>query len=248
MDIPNCIIYNLEKIYEIILKWTIEDFVYGATDGAVTTFAIVAGVVGASLSPSIVIILGFANLFADGFAMAVGNYLSTRSRIEYIERERNRQNKEVQDRPEYKISEIKSIYSEKGFKDELLENLTKVIVSNRNIWVDVLMKEKIGMSDIKDENPIFKAITTFIAFNVVGVIPLIPFIFLFVINNPPGFTTSNIFIYSIIFTALSFFCIGFITGRVVKKSPLKSGLVTLIIGGIAALVSYLVGTLLSLYI
>ena len=78
------------------MKWTIEDFVYGATDGAVTTFAIVAGVVGASLSPSIVIILGFANLFADGFSMAMGNYLSTRSRIEYVERERNRQNKEVQ--------------------------------------------------------------------------------------------------------------------------------------------------------
>ncbi len=96
------------------MKWTIEDFVYGATDGAVTTFAIVAGVVGASLSPSIVIILGFANLFADGFSMAVGNYLSTRSKIEYIESERNRQNKEVQDRPENKISEIKNIYSEKG--------------------------------------------------------------------------------------------------------------------------------------
>jgi vacuolar iron transporter family protein len=164
MHTPNCIIYNLEKIYEIILKWTIEDFVYGATDGAVTTFAIVAGVVGASLSPSIVIILGFANLFADGFAMAVGNYLSTKSRIEYIERERNRQNKEVQDRPEYKISEIKNIYAEKGFKDELLENLTKIIVSNRKIWVDVLMKEKMGMSNVDDENPIFKAITHSIVF------------------------------------------------------------------------------------
>jgi len=68
------------------LKWTIEDFVYGATDGSVTTFVIVAGVVEASLSPSIVIILGFANLFADGFSMAMGNYLSTRSRLEYIER------------------------------------------------------------------------------------------------------------------------------------------------------------------
>ena len=98
------------------MKWTIEDFVYGATDGAVTTFAVVAGVVGASLSPSIVIILGFANLFADGFAMAVGNYLSTKSKIEYEERERKRQYKEIQDFPELKISEIRNIYSEKGFK------------------------------------------------------------------------------------------------------------------------------------
>jgi len=230
------------------LKWTIEDFVYGATDGAVTTFAIVAGVVGASLSPSIVIILGFANLFADGFSMAMGNYLSTRSRIEYIERERHRQSKEVQDRPESKRSEIKDIYAKKGFKDELLETITKIIVSNRKIWVDVLMKEKIGMSNVGDENPLFKAITTFIAFNVVGVIPLLPFIFLFVINNPAGFTTNDTFIYSIIFTALSFLCIGFITGRVVNKSPIRSGFITLIIGGIAALVSYMVGTFLSFYI
>ncbi len=230
------------------MKWTIEDFVYGATDGAVTTFAIVAGVVGASLSPSIVIILGFANLFADGFAMAVGNYLSTRSRIEYVERERNRQNKEVQDLPEFKISEIKNIYAEKGFKDELLENLIKSIVSNRKIWVDVLMKEKMGISNVDDENPIFKATTTFVAFNVVGVIPLLPFIFLYIINNPAGFTTNDIFIYSIVFTVLAFFCIGFITGKVVNKSSIRSGLITLIIGGIAALVSYMVGTFLSVYI
>ena len=230
------------------MKWTIEDFVYGATDGAVTTFAIVAGVVGASLSPSIVIILGFANLFADGFSMAMGNYLSTRSRIEYVERERNRQNKEVQDLPEFKISEIKNIYAEKGFKDELLENLIKIIVSNRKIWVDVLMKEKMGISNVDDENPIFKATTTFVAFNVVGVIPLLPFIFLYIINNPAGFTTNDIFIYSIVFTLLAFFCIGYITGRVVNKSSIRSGLITLIIGGIAALVSYMVGTFLSVYI
>ena len=230
------------------MKWTIEDFVYGATDGAVTTFAIVAGVVGASLSPSIVIILGFANLFADGFSMAMGNYLSTRSRIEYIERERHRQSKEVQDRPESKRSEIKDIYAKKGFKDELLETITKIIVSNRKIWVDVLMKEKIGISNVDDENPIFKATTTFVAFNVVGVIPLLPFIFLYIINNPAGFTTNDIFIYSIVFTLLAFFCIGYITGRVVNKSSIRSGLITLIIGGVAALVSYMVGTFLSVYI
>ena len=72
------------------MKWSIEDFVYGATDGVVTTFAVVAGVVGASLSPSVILILGFANLFADGFSMAVGNYLSSRSRIEYIQREKEK--------------------------------------------------------------------------------------------------------------------------------------------------------------
>ena len=59
------------------MRWSIQDVVYGATDGAVTTFAVVAGVVGAALSPSIILILGFANLLADGFSMAIGNYLGS---------------------------------------------------------------------------------------------------------------------------------------------------------------------------
>lgn len=230
------------------MKWTIEDFVYGATDGAVTTFAIVAGVVGASLSPSIVIILGFANLFADGFAMAVGNYLSTRSKIEYEERERKRQCKEIVDFPERKISEIRNIYSEKGFKEELLEKVTDVIIANRKVWADILLKEKTGITDKVNVNPIFKAVTTFVAFNIVGLIPLLPFIFALIMNNPSGLSAQAIFAYSSIFTALAFFSIGIISGKVVDKPPIRSGFITLIIGGVAALVSYIVGTLLSTYI
>jgi VIT1/CCC1 family predicted Fe2+/Mn2+ transporter len=230
------------------LKWTIEDFVYGATDGAVTTFAIVAGVVGASLSPSIVIILGFANLFADGFAMAVGNYLSTRSKIEYEERERKRQYKEIEDFPERKISEIRNIYSEKGFKEELLEKVTNVIIANRKVWTDILLKEKTGIIDKENVNPIFKAVTTFVAFNIVGLIPLLPFIFALIMNNPSGLSSQAIFAYSSIFTALAFFSIGVISGKVVDKPPIRAGFITLIIGGIAAIVSYIVGTLLSTYI
>ncbi|HEY9583222.1 MAG TPA: VIT1/CCC1 transporter family protein [Candidatus Paceibacterota bacterium] len=60
----------------------IKDIVYGANDGIVTTFAVVAGVVGASLSPTIILIVGFANLLADGFSMAVSDYLGTKSECE----------------------------------------------------------------------------------------------------------------------------------------------------------------------
>lgn len=69
------------------MKWYFEDFIYGALDGSVTTFAVVSGATGASLSPAIVLILGFANLFADGFAMAVGNYESTKAHSEYVEKQ-----------------------------------------------------------------------------------------------------------------------------------------------------------------
>ena len=233
------------------MKWSIEDFVYGATDGAVTTFAIVAGVVGASLSPSVVLILGFANLFADGFSMAIGNYLSAKSRIEYVERQRKREEWEIKINTAQKIQEIKDIYSDKGFKGELLESIAKVIISKRKVWVDTMMEEKIGLVDNNNENPIYKAITTFFAFYSVGIIPLIPFIYVYLVYFDLSHsinTIDNVFLYSIIFTAISFFSIGLVKGKVVNKSPARSGLNTLIIGGIAAVVAFLVGSLLGAYV
>ena len=100
----------------------------------------------------------------------------------------------------------------------------------------------------KKENPLYKAITTFIAFNIVGLIPLTPFIFVYFSDFAALMTIERIFIYSIVFTAISFFLIGLIKGKVVDKSPIRSGLNTLMIGGIAALVSFLVGGLLSAYV
>ena len=233
------------------MKWAIEDFVYGATDGAVTTFAIVAGVVGASLSPSVVLILGFANLFADGFSMAIGNYLSAKSRIEYVERQRKREEWEVENISAQKIKEIKDIYSNKGFRGELLESIAKVITSKRKVWVDTMMEEKIGLAGNNNENPIYKAITTFFAFYLVGLIPLIPFIYVYFVYFDLSHSINkidNVFLYSIIFTAISFFSIGLVKGKVVNKSPVRSGLNTLIIGGIAAAVAFLVGSLLGAYV
>ena len=82
------------------------DFVYGGIDGSVTTFAIVAGVTGASLSPTIVLILGFANLFADGFSMAVSNYLSSKSKKEFADKIRKSEEDSIKNIPEEEIQEI----------------------------------------------------------------------------------------------------------------------------------------------
>ena len=98
------------------MKFSIENFVYGAIDGAVTTFAIVTGVIGASLSPSIIVILGFANLLADGFSMAIGNYLAIKTQNEFIQRERNREEWEIDNRIDEEKQEIRDIYSKKVSK------------------------------------------------------------------------------------------------------------------------------------
>lgn len=156
------------------------EFVYGGMDGTVTTFAVVSGVMGASLMPLIVIILGFANLFADGFSMAIANYVSNKSRNEISK---------------HKVNETKAAFA------------------------------------------------TFVAFLIIGFIPLISFVLASVTQN--NFLIQNQFNFSIILTGFSLIIIGWFKGIVTGKSKLKSSIQTFLIGGTAAFLSFLVGFLLK---
>jgi len=155
------------------------DFVYGAIDGSVTTFAVVSGVAGAALSFNIVIILGLANLFADGFSMAVGNYLSSKSDKEFIQRERKREEWEVENYPKGEIEEIRVIMRRKGFKGRDLERAVKTIISNKKVWVDTMMADELHLLEDKS-SPVKKGAVTFVSFLVVGAIPLIPYFLSFI--------------------------------------------------------------------
>jgi VIT1/CCC1 family predicted Fe2+/Mn2+ transporter len=101
------------------MRWHFDDFIYGSIDGAVTTFAIVAGVVGASLSPNIILILGFANMFADGFSMAVANYQASKAQKEFIQMKRKQEEWEIDNLQEQEKQEIRDIYAKKGFKESI---------------------------------------------------------------------------------------------------------------------------------
>ena len=219
------------------MKLHFDDFIYGSIDGAVTTFAIVAGVVGASLSPGIILILGFGNLFADGFSMAAANYQASKARNQFIEMKRKQEEWEIDNLAEQEKDEIREIYKKKGFKDELLEEIVRIITSRRKIWVDTMMKEELGLIEDK-KGPLDSSVSTFVGFNLVGLIPLIPFIFFIFMRIE---VNSEAFVYSIVSVMVSFFLVGMIKGKIVKKSKIRSGFYTLIIGGIASLVAYFIG-------
>jgi VIT1/CCC1 family predicted Fe2+/Mn2+ transporter len=224
------------------MKFSVENFVYGAIDGAVTTFAIVTGVIGASLSPSIIVILGFANLLADGFSMAIGNYLSVKTQNEFIQRERKREEWEIDNRIDEEKQEIRDIYSKKGFKEEFLEEIVRIITSRRKVWIDTMMREELGLVEGK-YTPLVSAVNTFVGFNTIGIIPLIPFILVYLSSS--NISISNALFYSIVATASSFYLIGSIRGKVVHKPMVASGFNTVLIGGVAAAVSYCIGYILS---
>lgn len=149
----------------------LRDFIYGGIDGTVTTFAIVAGVAGADLSATIVIILGAANLLADGFSMAVSNYLATRAEAQEREQARSQEEREIREMPEGEREEIRQIFTLRGYSGEELERLVEVVTSDPRLWVDTMMVEEHGYS-LATEDPIGAARATFIAFVVVGFVPL----------------------------------------------------------------------------
>ena len=218
------------------MKWYFDDFIYGSIDGAVTTFAIVAGVVGAGLSPGIVLILGFANLFADGFSMAASNYQASKARNEFVEMKRKQEEWEIDNLEEQERNEIRDIYKAKGFKDELLEEVVRIITSKKKVWVDTMMKEELGLIESKD--PVNSSVSTFVGFNVIGLIPLISFGVFMIMGID---LNSEAFIYSTASVITAFFLVGVMKGKIVKKSMMRSGINTLIIGSIAAAVAYGVG-------
>ncbi len=151
-------------------------FVFGSIDGLVTTFAVVSGVIGAALAPKIILILGLANLLADGFSMGVSNYLSAKS-----------ESAELQE------------------------------ATGRTPW-------KAG-------------VVTFIAFVIVGAVPLLSF---FLALFVPAFVSGQ-FMWSMILTGVAFFAVGYLKGVVTEHNRLRSALETLIIGTIAAVIAYYVG-------
>jgi VIT1/CCC1 family predicted Fe2+/Mn2+ transporter len=218
----------------------VAEFVYGGIDGAITTFAVVAGASGANLSLSVIIILGVANLFADGFSMSVGNYFSTKAEQDNYEKHKAIEYWEIEHLREKEIEEIREIYAKKGFKGELLEQVVSTIIADKDVWVDTMMKEELEM--VKDEKtPVSTATVTFIAFVLIGLIPLLSYLCAWLL----GLEKTHLFLYSCILTGVGLAIVGYLKSLVTEKNKFKSIAETLVLGGIAAALSYVVGAVLE---
>ena len=222
-----------------LLDQYLGEFVYGGIDGCVTTFAVVAGAVGAGLDTLIIIILGFANLFADGFAMSVGAYLSAKSARANYQKHRNIEYWEIENKRETEIEEVRQIYRDKGFEGELLEQVVAKIIEDKDRWVDVMMKDELEMIE-EDKSPFGIGFATYISFIVIGLIPLATYVWDYVAP-----VKIDLFLLASILTGLGFIIIGYLKSKVTKTNVGKSILETLLLGALAAFVAYFVGDLLE---
>jgi len=212
----------------------LRDWVYGGIDGTVTTFAVVAGVVGADLSTKTLLILGAANLLADGFSMAAANFTGSKAEIEEYEHVRRMEERHVEISPDGEREEIRQIFQAKGFKGEALDSAVNAITGKRDRWIETMMTEEHGLPPI-NRSPGKAALLTFLAFLVCGSVPLVPFIL--------GFraTIST----STLMTGLTFFFIGSLRSRWSPAPWWRAGLETFAIGTTAAAMAYLVGVVMA---
>ena len=163
---------------------------------------------GAGLSTVTVLILGFANLIADGFSMAVGAYLSAKTEDEAYQKTLDQEYWEVENIPDVERQEIREIYQAKGFEGDLLEQVVDTICADKDRWVDDMMKSELFLFP-SNKQPIWVALWTFISFNLVGVIPLT--VYIWHATDPAGLP---LFQWSAGLTALAFMVIGYLKAKV----------------------------------
>ena len=216
------------------------DMVYGALDGIVTTFAVVAGSAGAGLPPGIIVVLGMANLLADGLSMAVGNYLSMKSSQSFYAAERKREEWEVEKFPDGEREEVKRIYRSKGFSGKALEKLVELITSKKTVWVDTMMVEGLGLIP-EQKSPVKAGLYTYFAFVAAGFVPLV----VFILSVFTGAMPDNLFPAAFALTFLTIFAVGSLRSLVIAKNWLVAGGEMLLIGGLTAVISYGIGSFLG---
>jgi len=214
----------------------LSDAVFGANDGIITTFAVIAGAEGASLGSWVIIVLGCANLLADGISMGVGNYLGKKSEIDYQKKQRQKEAWEVENFPVIEREEIREIFEEKGFAGKDLERAVEIITSDKERWIDMMMLEELKIIEEPEETPAKRGVVTFVAFVIAGAIPLLPFVF--------GVSEVSRFLVASAATGLTLFVVGALRSRVIIKNWFFAGLEILIVGALAGAAAYGIGAFL----
>jgi VIT1/CCC1 family predicted Fe2+/Mn2+ transporter len=219
------------------------ELIYGGIDGCVTTFAVVAGATGAHFHTHVIIILGLANLLADGLSMSIGSYLSSKSETQHYQKNKRTEYWSVENKPKEETDEIRRIYEQKGFKGEMLDEIVKVITSRKGLWVDEMMKDELKLME-SSRSPLNKALATYMSFVAIGLIPLMAYI----IDLFSGTIKLPLFIISCFLTFCVFIFIGYLKAHLNHVSRIKGIAETVFLGGIAAFVSFTAGTVLENFI
>lgn len=218
----------------------LKEIVYGGSDGIITTFAVVAGFTGAQSQAInqypvvIVLIFGFANLLADAFSMGMGNVLSIFADKDVYKTERDKELYEIKNNPEFEKKETIYILKKKGFTEDQAKQITELYSENEDYWAEFMMRFELEMPTPEHENPLLTGFSTFSSFVIFGFIPLIPYVL--------GIDGEK-FSISVVFTFIALALLGLLRWKVTTQALWRTLLETILLGGIAAVIAYFVGSL-----
>ncbi|HKW80408.1 MAG TPA: VIT1/CCC1 transporter family protein [Casimicrobiaceae bacterium] len=208
--------------------------VFGVNDGLVSNASLIFGVAGASPAPALVVLTGVAGLTAGAFAMAAGEFVSVRSQRELFEYQIGLEREELAEYPEAEAQELALIYEAKGLAPVEARRLAKKLVTDPAHALDTLAREELGLNPDELGSPWVAALSSFLSFAVGAVIPLLPFIFA---------AGDHALAITGVLTALALFAVGAILSLFTGRSALPSGARMLVLGGLAAAVTFGVGHL-----
>ena len=224
----------------------VKTIVFGGLDGILTSFAIVAGAVGAHLTPVAVLAMGVSNVLADAMSMGVGEYLSSRSYNSYVLREKEREAWELDNHPEGEIQEMVELFEQRGMGHDDAVEVIKRMSKYKEFFVNIMMTEELALPvpDPEDEvNSRKEGVVMFLAFAAFGMLPIVGFVAAPLLV--PSLGDAALFSVACLFTAVALFGLGAFKASFGDKAYLRSGAETLALGGICAAVAFLVGRAVS---
>lgn len=216
---------------------TIRDIVIGMSDGLTVPFALAAGLSGAVSSTRIIVTAGLAEIIAGSIAMGLGGYLAARSDAEHYASERLREQLEIKEKTEAEKGEIRDIFASYGVTAEESIPIVEALSKRPDSWIDFMMRFELGLEAPDPKRALTSALTIAFSYVVGGLIPLSPYILLSV--------ASTALLISVAATLLALLVFGYIKGRFTGTKPIRSGLQTALIGGLAAGAAFLIARAIS---
>jgi vacuolar iron transporter family protein len=211
----------------------LKEAIFGINDGVVSMLALVASLTAASISNNIIIIAGLAEMFAGAISMGIGSYISTKSKMEFIQRQLQSEDRSIEKNPKTEKKHLIDIYKKKGFKGKELTNVVNKIMSNKKVWKDVMQREELGYSTKVLENPAQGGVVMFCAFLIASFIPLIPFF-----TQP----ISEIALLAGIFNGIILlFIVGLGKAHYTGRNKITSAFEMVFVGSIATVLAYGIG-------
>ncbi len=229
----NCIIPQPHLDITKPAGFFLEPAIFGVNDGIVSILALIAGFIAATVETKLIIIGGLVEIFSGAISMAIGTYISTKSKLEFYENEIRQSQCNITTNPTLEKKHLIALYREKGFKGKELKHIVAKIMSNKKVWKQVVVQEELGLTEYRVSKPFIAGLVMFFSFVFASFIPLLPFFFH---QGTPAFHISA-------FSGLLvLFFVGMARTYFTGKHPIRSGIEMVLIGGIATLIAYSIGT------